>query len=295
MRIAIVGSEGSIGKKRSLILESMGHKVVRYDKVLKNVFNHIQAKEVDGVIACTPPADLCDVARDCITSRTPFFLEKPGATNFREFLSVVGMVEKSDMPTMVACNLRFTSEYKAIKESLPNIGKPVFASAEFGYFLPWWREGNYKTYYSCFRMAGGGVLMDAIHEIDYMSDLFGMPKTLSNCMVKKENSGELEALDCEDNVTLLGIYNNGPAITIHLDYLQRAYKRTFSAVGTKGRIDQVFNVQGSSNMYRNEMQHFIDCIKTGKESINPIERWSEILEFVDKIRNVEPRKNIEEA
>lgn len=290
MKILVVGSEGSIGTKRKLILESVGHKVEGVDVKTEKQMSSKLVKEFDAVLLCTPPNTLCKLANECIEAETPFFMEKPGATCFREFIPIVNAVEKKGMPSMVACNLRFTAEYRAIEEALPNIGKPLYANAEFGYFLPWWRDGQYRTYYSAYRMAGGGILMDAIHEIDYVTNLFGPPSNLKACMVKIENSGELADLDSEDSATLLGIYKTGPAITIHLDYLQRAYKRTFCAVGTKGRIDQTFNVQGSTDMYKREMQHFLDCVKKGDDTLNPVSRWSGILEFVDNMRSNTKKK-----
>lgn len=295
MKLLVVGAEGSIGKKRKALLEEMGHKVTGIDVGSKVLMGVNTASQYDAVFLCTPPNTLVEMAKDCCHAGVPFFVEKPAAANFREFLPLVSLAEKKNILNMVACNIRFTTEYKAIQDALPNIGKPLYVNAECGYFLPFWRPGEYRTYYSCYRMAGGGVLMDSIHELDYIFELFGMPDKFKAVMAKVDRSGELKDLDCEDSVTFLAIYNGGPVITVHLDYLQRAYKRTFCAVGTKGRIDQIFNVQGSTAMYKAEMGHFLHCVKNNIETVNPVDRWSKVLEFVDKIRSTVPPEDAEES
>lgn len=293
MHITVVGASGSIGQRRSMLLEDMGHKVHKLDAKDGTLLTAAHLKDTDAVMACVPPQALCEIGELCASFDKPFFLEKPGAVNHREFLRLVGALQYKNLPTMIACNLRFTTEFKAIQEALPNIGQPIYANAEFGYFLPFWRNGNHRTYYSCFRMAGGGILMDAIHELDYMAELFGSPLAAKVAMAKVDTTNEIEGLDAEDSATIMLGYNNGPVAVIHLDYLQRAYKRTFSCVGTKGRIDQTFNVQGSNAMYRAEMQHFIQCVKEGKPTCKPVEDHIQLLEFVDRLRAAPPKEDKE--
>lgn len=291
MKIAMVGSEGSIGTRRKGILQELGHTVAGFDVKLGNVFDKKAVKEFDAAFICLPPNQCVKAASDCADAKVPFFLEKPGAVNYREFLTVTGKAEKSNVINMVACNLRFTTEYRAIEDALPNVGKPLFTFAEFGYFLPFWRPGEYRTYYSCYRMAGGGILMDSIHELDYMFSLFGYPEKPVVTVVTSENSKELADLDAEDNANVYLLYKSGLNMFIHMDYLQRSYKRIFSCVGTKGRIDQTFNVQGSNAMYRDEMKHFLDCVKKGTETIKDVTSHARLLEFIDKSRQ---RSKVEE-
>lgn len=284
MQLAIIGSEGSIGKRRKGILEELGHQVTGFDYKLGNVFDKKAAKEFDASFICLPPVECVKTASYCADVGTPFFLEKPGAVNYRDFLTLTGKCDKSNVVNMVACNIRFTTEFRAIQDAIPNIGRPLVSMAEFGYFLPFWRTGEYRTYYSCYRMAGGGILMDSIHELDYMFALFGYPKDPVATVVAVENTKELADLDAEDTANVYLLYKNGLNMFIHMDYLQRSYKRLFSCVGTKGRIDQTFNVQGSNAMYRDEMKAFIDCVKTGNESIKTVHDHARLLEFIDKSR-----------
>lgn len=284
MKLLIVGSEGSIGKRRKMLLEESGYKVDGIDQKKNQVLNKKLAEDYDAIFLCLPPSQCVNNAIDCVDAGVPFFLEKPGAIGHRDFLRLTAKVEKKEVVNMVACNIRFTPEYRAIQEAVPNLGKPLFAYAEFGYFLPFWREGQYRTYYSSYRMAGGGILMDSIHELDYMFSLFGFPDKPQALLATHENTKELSDLDSEDTANIYMMYKSGLNLVIHLDYLQRAYKRVFFAIGTKGRIDQTFNVQGSNAMYRAEMQHFLSCVKKGEETCKPVWQHLKLLEFVDRIK-----------
>ncbi len=289
MKLLVVGSEGSIGKRRKMLLEEMGHTVAGMDIKKNQYFSKTVAEEYDAVFLCLPPSVCAQNVMECVDAKVPFFLEKPGAVTARELLMVTHKLSKMELVTMVACNIRFTSEFKAIKDALPNIGKPLFAYAEFGYFLPFWREGQYRTYYSCYRAAGGGILADSIHELDYMFQLFGFPDKTKATIVTHENTKELEDLDAEDTANVFLVYPQGLNMVIHLDYLQRSYKRVFHVIGTKGRIDQTFNVQGSNAMYKAEMTHFLDCVKKGVDTCKPIEQHVKLLEWLDKVKTV-PKK-----
>lgn len=287
MKLLVIGSEGSIGKKRKQILEEMGHKVTGIDIKTRTQWDPDMAEKFDAAFICVPPQQAVIHASGCIDGDLPFFLEKPGAVNHRDFLTLTAKLQRKDIVNMVSCNLRFTEEFKAIRNALPNIGKPVFAYAEFGYYLPFWREGQYSNYYSCWRVAGGGIMMDAIHELDYMFNLFGHPDKPKAIIVTNENTKELPELDAEDSANVIVLYKTGLTMTIHLDYLQRAYSRRFHVIGTKGRIDQTFNVQGNYAMYRNEMQHFLDCVKNDTPTIKTVEQHLKLLEFIDKSRDPE--------
>ena len=74
----------------------------------------------------------------------------------------------------VVCNMRFHPAVAALRHALPMIGKPLFAQAHYGNYLPDMRPGaDYRTLYCASAAAGGGVILDAIHEIDYLIWLFG--------------------------------------------------------------------------------------------------------------------------
>lgn len=282
MNLLVVGN-GSIGKRRASILESLGHTVKAIDK--EDRFSPSVASKYEAVFICTPNNNHFEHVITCIQAKVPFFCEKPLCLDTRQASYICNELLKTPLVNMVACNLRFTEEYKYLKNAISNIGNPLYTTCEFGYYLPYWREGDYKNYYSAYKMAGGGVLLDAIHEFDYLFDLFGnLSAPGSVIMYRIHNTGELK-IETEDNVSVVSITPQGHVIVIHLDYLQRSYKRAFACVGTKGRVDVTFNVQDSNAMYRNEMKEFLRCVKSGEDTPNTVFNHTKVLTFVETLRS----------
>ncbi len=283
MKLLVIGAKGSIGKRRLGLLEQTSHDVRGID--VETVVTPRLLKGFDAAFICTPPNTHAALGTACSDAGVPFFLEKPGATGLRDFMPLAVSVEKSKVINMIACNLRFTNEYKYIQDSLANLGKLLYANAEFGYFLPFWRTGEYRTYYSAYKAAGGGIMMDAIHEFDYIFSLFGHPKLGKDFVSAHiQHTKELD-MEVEDSINVMIGYQHGPDMIVHLDYLQRAYRRSFRAVGTKGALDVTFNVQGSDQMYRAEMKHFLDCVRKGEETINPVWKHQATLDFIDALKD----------
>ena len=54
------------------------------------------------------------------------------------------------------------------------VGRVLSARADCGFYLPSWRPGrDYRQTYSARARDGGGILLDAIHEFDYLRWLLG--------------------------------------------------------------------------------------------------------------------------
>jgi predicted dehydrogenase len=127
---------------------------------------------------------------------------------------------------------------------------------------------------------GGGVILDLIHEIDYMCWLFGNPRRVF-CMCGRHSSLEI---DTEDVAEILLECEKAPLVGIHMDYVQRKPCRTCTIIGENGTIRWDYHTNTVSvhtadtvqtkeyalgsfdrnQMYRDELMHFIRCLQ-GKE------------------------------
>ena len=138
----------------------------------------------------------------------------------------------------------------------------------------WHRLEDYRRGYSARSELGGGVILDAIHEIDYLRWLFG-PVADVVCLAGKLSHLEI---DTEDTAAMLLQFANGTFGEVHLDYVQRAYRRTCQIIGDEGAIhwdfaagqvrwysartrlwNQYENTAGweVNQMYIDEMKHFL--------------------------------------
>jgi predicted dehydrogenase len=176
--------------------------------------------------------------------------------------------------------MRFHPGLVRVKQLLDGgaVGSILSARAAFGQYLPDWHpDEDYRAGYSARRDLGGGIILDAIHEVDFLRWLAGEMQSVA-CF-----SGRLSSLeiDTEDTAALLLRFANGAIGEIHLDYVQRAYSRSAEIIGEKGTIRwdyalravrwysaedrrwRAFNDPETwepNDMYLDEMRHFLRCL-----------------------------------
>jgi predicted dehydrogenase len=117
----------------------------------------------------------------------------------------------------VGYNLRFHPLLRAVQQLLaeePAISAQIYV----GQYLPEWRPGrDYRDTASAGRAAGGGVLRDLSHELDYMTWLFGPCRRVA---ALGGHLGPL-AIETDDVQALLLSFARCPVATAQLNYLDR--------------------------------------------------------------------------
>jgi predicted dehydrogenase len=130
----------------------------------------------------------------------------------------------------VGYNLRFHPVMREIRRLLadePTISAQIYV----GQYLPDWRtDRDYRETSSASRAAGGGVLRDLSHELDYMTWLFGPCRRVA---AVGGHLGPL-AIDSDDVQALLLSFARCPVATAQLNYLDRPGGRTI-AINTARR------------------------------------------------------------
>jgi CMP-N,N'-diacetyllegionaminic acid synthase len=121
----------------------------------------------------------------------------------------------------VGYNLRFHPLMQLIKEKVA--GKNLWHVQVFcGSYLPEWRPGrNYRTTSSTRKNAGGGVLLDLSHELDYVQWLCGK---ITPEYVRSEKVSDLD-IETDDLMLLIGRTENGAILQITLNYFTRKASR----------------------------------------------------------------------
>lgn len=295
MRFLVTGC-GSIGRRHIKNLLAVDNvEVISHDKYpdsrnkVKELFgikthenyDDALADKPDAVIVATPTKEHIKPALEAAKAGCHLFIEKPVSHELEGLHELLSTVKNKKLITLVGCNMRFHPGLKKVKELINAgiIGKILSANIESGSYMPEWRpETDYRKIYSSRKEMGGGVILDAIHEIDYARWMLGDVAVVS-CMADKQSSLEI---DVEDVADMLLRFTSGVIAHVHLDYVQRAYSRNCKFVGEDGIIswdinDKQVGLYSGNNkqwswfrppeefelndMYIGEIIHFINCIK----------------------------------
>ena len=187
MKILIIGL-GSIAQKHiAAILKLYPASVfyaLRSNTNLKNfsnvhnIFNlNDTPKDIDFVLISNPTSLHASSIEKTLFLKKPIFIEKPLFDKIEINTDLKNIVNKSNIKTYIACNLRFHPSILFLKDYLSKKDKKINeVNIYCGSFLPHWRGNtNYTESYSALKDMGGGVHLDLIHELDYAIWLFGFP------------------------------------------------------------------------------------------------------------------------
>lgn len=187
----------------------------------------------DGVVVATPTNLHIPIALASVEAGANVLIEKPISNSLNGVDAFLNRAEFLNRKVFVACNMRFHPAIFVLRQNLNLIGQLLFARAHYGNYIPEMRpNADYRKLYSASREQGGGVILDGIHEIDYLIWLFG-PICEVKCNAAKLSNLEIET---EDYACILLRHKNGIASEIHLDYLRPFKRRGCEIVGDQGML-----------------------------------------------------------
>ncbi|MCG9967993.1 Gfo/Idh/MocA family oxidoreductase [Pelotomaculum terephthalicicum JT] len=223
MRVLVIGY-GSIGSKHVKVLKNLGCRVAvvsQYD-----IDYGIKYEHIDRAINTEKPDYIVIANKTCDHSQTLIYIAELG------FQGIV-LVEKPLFNSLkepppnnfqaifVAYNLRFHPVMQRLYNLLKN-EKILFAQAYCGQYLPLWRpQSDYRLSYSASKAAGGGVLRDLSHELDYLNWI------LSGWQKLTALGGHFSHLqiDSDDIFSILFEMSRCPVAAVHINYLDRVTRR----------------------------------------------------------------------
>lgn len=248
MKIVLIGL-GSIGRRHLRNLLHLGYRqlsVVSRSGVLPEEFSFLKAystlqdalssSSFDAAIVCTPTSFHFSSVKVLLEAQIPnIYIEKPVSHSLDGMDDLLALAAAYDNNIIVGYDLHFDSGIGKIKQLLAEgvIGKVVSVNAQVGQYLPDWRpHEDYSRGMSARKETGGGVMLDLVHEFDYLLWLMGPAKTIA---CNYANSGALQ-IQTEDVCDVLLRFENGVSGTIHLDYLQQKLVRNCMITGFNGTI-----------------------------------------------------------
>lgn len=289
--VLVIGC-GSIGQRHIRNLRSLGIEcILAFDPVVERMAEACQSGAIASesvesalagrpaaVIICTPPHLHVAGARTALEAGAHVFVEKPIAATLDGVEEVLESAICAGRIVYVGYNFRFHAGLRKLKELLDFgvIGKLLILRAEFGQYLPDWRRGrDYRQGYTAHAEMGGGIILDASHEIDYARWLAGEVRSVFALTGKVS---DLE-MDAEDTGMLTVRFASGAVGQIHMDCVQRGYTRNCKLVGSEGTLTWEFKegvrlcsstgelldefplVPDTNEMYLEEMRHFLTCVR----------------------------------
>ncbi len=218
------------------------------------------------------------------------FVEKPLSYRMDDVEKLCSLAAERQLVTMVGCNMRFHPGPAKVKRLIDEnvIGQVIAARIQTGSYLPGWRAGqDYTRSYSASPMSGG-VILDCIHEIDLALWYLGPAKVLAAAHLPARSIG----LETDGVAEIMLLHASGVLSTVHLNFVQRDYRRTCQVIGTQGTIYWDFGERSVclygeegkleetyleppgwqiNQMYVDELAHFLNCVRQGVSTTNPLD------------------------
>ncbi|MBI4789815.1 MAG: Gfo/Idh/MocA family oxidoreductase [Chloroflexi bacterium] len=305
MKAVVVGC-GSIGQRHIRNLRALGVEEIaacdpvaeRLDQVAREhrvvPFASMEAalaNRPEAVLVCTPPHVHTAIAHQAIDAGAHVFIEKPIAHALDGLDKLLDAARKHHRLIYVGYNLRFHAGLLKLKELLDGgaIGRLLSIQAEAGQYLPDWRPTqDYRAGYNVSAAMGGGIILDASHELDYVRWLGG---EVESVYCAAGHLSDLE-MDVEDTAAITLRLSKNILAEVHVDCVQRGYSRTCKLIGAEGTLLWDFKAgvrvgQDSflpfapdpNEMYLAEMRHFLACVRGEDEARVDGETGKRVLEI----------------
>lgn len=319
LRVAVLGC-GSIGRRHLRNLAGLGvGKLLAYDPVeaarveAAAETGATPADELEQVWAFRPrvlfvtaPTDQhVSLAAEAARRDCDLFIEKPLSHNKLGLDELRSECTRRGLVAMIGCNMRFHPGPAAVKALLEEnaVGRVLAARIHSGSYLPRWRPWqDYRTSYSA-SVESGGAILDCIHELDLAGWFFGAARVIAAAVVPADSLG----LRTDGLSEILLKHDSGILSSIHLNFVQRDYRRTCQIIGANGTIswdfgDECVRIYGEDGrlarviespkgyvldrMYVDELTHFLDAIETRTRPWNSLEDAAKTLDLAISARAI---------
>lgn len=204
-------------------------------EVFEKLDSALAARRFSHALICTPTSQHKEELEALIKAGVDnIYLEKPighSIDGFEELAQKRGENQK----IIVGYDLRFDPGLNFVRELITSgrFGRILSANAFVGQYLPDWRPyEDYRKGSSALKAKGGGVLLDLVHEFDYLYWLLGRATSVGAFY---QQNPELD-IETEDLADVLIKFESGATATVHLDYHQRILERFCLITGTQGTI-----------------------------------------------------------
>ena len=230
MKVLVIGY-GSIGSRHAKLLKGLGLEVyvvsrrkINFNQFYQSISLAIKDNSFDYIIVASKTNEHYSNLLELLSLgySNSILIEKP------LFHKPCNISLDNTENIHVGYNLRFNPVFQKLK-SIISGQKILSVNAYAGSYLPEWRpNSDYTKSYSANKSAGGGVLRDLSHELDYLVYMLNGWTSVTSL---GGNFSRLD-IDTDDIYSIMMKTNYCPIVSIHLNYLDRIPKR-FVIVNTE--------------------------------------------------------------
>lgn len=293
----------SIANRSRGAFDQFSHILPKFVKQTENASALFGDSEIDAVIIATPPSTHFSLAKEALDSGKHVLVEKPMVVSVSEAYELKEIVEKSGRVFMVGHQYCYNDYIRVLKENIGILGDVRYIFAEQMLFGP--------------LRADTGCLWDrATHELSIIDYLF-QPGAIRHASGR---SIEIMKNGCEDFASFQIEFESGLFASIACSWFAPVKMRRVSIAGTKGLAffddcaedeklklfefpypeEELRSAHGSCVLdmkkgrthipriaagepLKNELLHFIECIKSGEKPLTDIVHGVRITEYLDQI------------
>jgi predicted dehydrogenase len=250
----------------------------------------LEKSETDVVAVCTPTYLHADMVRRAAGSKKHIFCEKPLALTVKDADAMIEAVEKRRVYAIAAHVLRFWPVYVRGKQIVEKggLGRPVQGYCERLLTFPSYTE---KAWNRKEALSGGVALDVQIHDLDYLSWLFGRPMNVVSTGIRKNDFGGFKHI--VSNVT----FKNGVVGTVQAGWgfpAEFPFTMGFRILCEKGAVEWSFRAgklleergqqallrvyardgsvrdeqTDSTDPFELQWRYFLDCLEKGRKISN---------------------------
>lgn len=158
----------------------------------------LELENIDAVSICLPPSMHAKAAVDALAAKKHVLCEKPMAGSLEECDEMIRAAKENGRLLGIVAQNRYKTPHQKVKRLLEEgaIGKVLFTTVN----SLWWRGENYYDIWwrgTWEKESGGCVCNHAVHHIDLMQWMLGMPGSVTAVLSNVGHSNS----ECEDLAT----------------------------------------------------------------------------------------------
>lgn len=285
-RCKIVAIADIYPDKAKMRADKEGLSVPVYDS-LESLLAH---EEVQLVSICTPPFTHKDLAIQALEANVHVLLEKPMASSLEECDAINEAAQRSSATLSVVAQNRFRSPVWNMKKVLDEglIGKLLHTQINsywwrgYPYYDLWWR-GTWE------KEGGGCTLNHAVHHIDMMLWLTGMPKELTAMMANLAHDNS----EVEDISMALLRYEDKTLGQITSSVIHHGEKQEMILQGSDARISAPLDIAASlatPNGFPDTNEELVGAIESRYEQLGELAHQGHEGQIDDMLSSIEEHR-----